>query len=110
MASSDVVMLDMQTFVIFGAVVAPLAWAVVEATSKLIKKHMHDAAWYTFAMRMFAVVSGGAIGVFVHTQLGVESWRVGLLLGAGAGALSATIVRQYRKRIAADVGPDSEVK
>lgn len=97
--------MQLQTFVIFGAVVAPIVFAVVGAFQALLRRRLHDRAWYTAAIRLLAVAVGAAVGATVHADLDVPSLRLGVMLGAGAGALSAWIVRALKAKIAAASSP-----
>jgi predicted hotdog family 3-hydroxylacyl-ACP dehydratase len=99
--------MQLQTFAIFGAVVAPIVFAVVGAAQALIRRRMHDRAWYTATIRLLAVAVGAAIGAAIHADLDVPSLRLGVMLGAGAGALSAWIVRALKAKIAAASSPTS---
>lgn len=94
---------ELQTILVVGAVTAVLVYALIEALKAGIKKGSKIAGkwWYPSAVRLLALVLGGAIGWILFEPLGGPSsgWPIGAAIGAAAGALDAAVYRLIKRRI-----------
>lgn len=99
---------QLPTFLTLGALAGVSAWGITEGVRRAALKYFPDAAWHTLVLRAVAMLSGAAAGVFGGAPLGIESWRLSFLVGAGAGALCTFIVKLVKGRASALAGGDSE--
>ncbi len=98
--------LTWDTMAMVLCVCALAASSITEVVRKLIMQGIierNDGAkpwWRGAVLRMTSVVSGAGFGVLMVE----ESWRMGLLLGVGAGSLTTEAVGMARKMMRARNG------
>mgnify|MGYP005833727315 CR=1 FL=1 len=98
---------------VLASVTAVCVWGVLEVTKLFIRgwKKSHAGKnpwWYRGALRLLAIVLGGAMGTLLYGTLGESSgWPWGTAIGAGGGTLCTFIVATIKARVAAKK-PDND--
>ena len=84
--------------VMFGLVVAPIVWGVMAGINRVLRLYVKNGAWHALLMRLIAIALGAGIGAIAHLAISGVELVMCALMGAGAGALCAFIVKLYKQR------------